>query len=91
MIVILKAGLWLICSGRRTQRVSTSIGEAKLPLEALVLLLYTGGGGRTHTMLPPLDFESSTSACSVTPACLPNSDSDKPTVVIIAQFFDFVK
>ena len=28
-----------------------------------------GGGGRTRTMLPPRDFESRTSASSVTPAC----------------------
>ena len=27
-----------------------------------------GGGGRTRTVSPPLDFESSTSANSITPA-----------------------
>ena len=32
-----------------------------------------GGGGRTRTLLPGLDFESSTSANSITPANLLNS------------------
>ena len=30
-----------------------------------------GGGGRTRTVSLPLDFESSTSANSITPACVP--------------------
>lgn len=30
--------------------------------------LGAGGGGRTRTLLPGLDFESSTSANSITPA-----------------------
>ena len=33
-----------------------------------VLFSGAGGGGRTRTVLPPLDFESSTSANSITPA-----------------------
>ena len=32
------------------------------------LLYGAGGGGRTRTLLPGLDFESSTSANSITPA-----------------------
>ena len=32
-------------------------------------LLYAGGGGRTHTVSPPTDFESVSSASSNTPAC----------------------
>ena len=31
--------------------------------------LYAGGGGRTHTVSPPTDFESVSSASSNTPAC----------------------
>lgn len=32
------------------------------------VVLGAGGGGRTRTLLPGLDFESSTSANSITPA-----------------------
>lgn len=32
------------------------------------VLYGAGGGGRTRTLLPGLDFESSTSANSITPA-----------------------
>ena len=35
-----------------------------------------GGGGRTRTVLPPRDFESRTSASSITPACYSNSITD---------------
>ena len=33
------------------------------------VILYAGGGGRTHTVSPPTDFESVSSASSNTPAC----------------------
>ena len=45
------------------------------------LLFGAGGGGRTRTLLPGLDFESSTSANSITPA----------SVVIITLFSKEVK
>ena len=40
-----------------------------LIVSILVSSFGAGGGGRTRTVLLPLDFESSTSANSITPAC----------------------
>src|SRR5207247_738989 len=37
-----------------------------------------GGGARTHTALRPLDFESSASANSATPACRKNATIRSP-------------
>ena len=42
----------------------------------LSTLFGAGGGGRTRTVLPPRDFESRTSASSITPACYLNSITD---------------
>ena len=42
--------------------------KSRINLKCRILLNGAGGGGRTHTVLPPLDFESSTSANSITPA-----------------------
>ena len=48
-----------------------------------------GGGGRTRTVLPPRDFESRTSASSITPACY--SDSITDCFVFFNCFFCFAK
>ena len=55
---------------RQAQRNSTSEKAKKIP-ESHVNIGFrddAGGGGRTRTLSPGLDFESSTSANSITPA-----------------------
>ena len=48
---------------------AASTPSNKKAAEPLVQLLFgAGGGGRTRTLSPGLDFESSTSANSITPA-----------------------
>ena len=50
---------------------STPVTMQKRPQKALRLLgfyISAGGGGRTHTVSPPTDFESVSSANSNTPA-----------------------
>jgi hypothetical protein len=48
------------------------------PLVSDVLVNRAGGGARTHTALRPLDFESSASANSATPA-FPQTERDDTT------------
>ena len=44
--------------------------QAFQPVASLLGILFgAGGGGRTRTVSPPRDFESRTSANSITPAC----------------------
>ena len=49
--------MWLI--NKTKQKTVTKI---------VTVFFGAGGGGRTRTLLPGLDFESSTSANSITPA-----------------------
>ena len=48
----------------RIQKIKNRASNLRLP----TLFFGAGGGGRTRTLLPGLDFESSTSANSITPA-----------------------
>ena len=58
--------------------------KKNLPKSDRFFCLGTGGRGRTGTVSLPLDFESSTSANSITPAQL-TSDFDK---ILYHRFFD---
>lgn len=55
--------------------------------------LGAGGGGRTHTVSPPRDFESRTSANSITPASSYIIVKTQKKIKILNEFllFCFVK
>lgn len=51
--------------------------------------LGAGGGGRTHTVSPPRDFESRTSANSITPASLYIIVKTQKKIKILNEFLLF--
>lgn len=62
---------WLRAAARRPVRPLTTAIQKSVPRRDTPgdAFLYAGGGGRTHTVSPPTDFESVSSANSNTPAC----------------------
>ena len=62
---------WLRAAARRPVRPLTTAIQKRAPRRYTPGddFLYAGGGGRTHTVSPPTDFESVSSANSNTPAC----------------------
>ena len=58
----------ILWQGRAVRPTHTPQIKKKTPPDKLGEFFYAGGGGRTHTVSPPTDFESVSSANSNTPA-----------------------